>query len=120
MNLSAVLQTDLVFEVMRQISLDDGQQKPNAMYRKFVTSEEFIAAHGEEAALVRGGLEGELAKVLEEGKTIIIEGAHLDPSHFDNLAEEAARRRTVSGPLLTAREPYNFLTPAPDAATSSD
>ena len=86
LNLSAVLQTDLVYEVIRQVaqSEEDGP-RVKALYRKFGTDEEFTKEFERECALVRGGLEGELNKVLEEGKSIIIEGSQLDPSLYHHM-----------------------------------
>uniref|UniRef100_A0A7S1H0V6 2-phosphoglycerate kinase n=2 Tax=Hemiselmis andersenii TaxID=464988 RepID=A0A7S1H0V6_HEMAN len=99
LNLSAVLQTDLVFEVMRQVS-PTMSNTPKALHRRFGSREEFLAAHAEERALVRGGLEGELRKVLEEGKTLIIEGSHLDPEGFADVQEVAERRRREGNPFI--------------------
>ena len=106
LNLSAVLQTDLVYEVTRHVSQTDGCSDVKALYRKFDTDEEFCKAFARECAMVRGGLEGELKKVLEEGKSIIIEGSQLDPSLYHHiLCQNSAEEPRIWAPvLLTASE----------------
>ena len=87
LNLSAVLQTDLVYEVTRHVSQTGNCSDVKAIYRKFDTDEEFFKEFERECALVRGGLEGELKKVLEEGKSIITADSQLDPSINKNRVE---------------------------------
>ncbi|EKX37919.1 hypothetical protein GUITHDRAFT_144613 [Guillardia theta CCMP2712] len=119
LNLSAVLQTDLVFEVSCHASIQDGVlREVKTVYQRFETDEEFISSFRRECEAVNGGLQGELHKVLEEGKSIIIEGIHLDPTLFHNLKRKAEDAEKENGdpfiwaPFLlctTAEEHENFL-----------
>ena len=105
LNLSAVLQTDLVYEVTRHVSPESWPEL-KAAFRKFDSDEEFFREFERECAVVRGGLQGELSKVLEEGKSIIIEGTQLDPSLYHQLLLEdpTGEGRIWAPVLLTASD----------------
>ncbi|KAL4280056.1 hypothetical protein GQ457_03G015950 [Hibiscus cannabinus] len=50
--------------------------------RDFISSEELITEFCQECRIVRKGLNGDLKKAMKDGKPIIIEGMHLDPSIY--------------------------------------
>ncbi|PKU79376.1 hypothetical protein MA16_Dca000721 [Dendrobium catenatum] len=50
--------------------------------REFNSSEELITEFCRECRIVRKGLAGDLKKAMKDGKPIIIEGIHLDPSIY--------------------------------------
>lgn len=50
--------------------------------RDFASSEELIREFCRECRIVRKGLDGDLKKAMKDGKPVIIEGLHLDPSIY--------------------------------------
>ncbi|CAI0404520.1 unnamed protein product [Linum tenue] len=66
--------------------------------RDFSSPEEFITEFSRECRIVRKGLAGDLKKAMKDGKPIIIEGIHLDPSIYlmdeDNKTPASAPDKT--------------------------
>ncbi|XP_050387495.1 uncharacterized protein LOC126803801 [Argentina anserina] len=80
-NLPNVMQTDVVYELLRT-STDAPLASTPIWARDFSSSEELITEFCRECRVVRKGLDGDLKKALKDGKPIIIEGIHLDPNIF--------------------------------------
>ncbi|EXC13938.1 hypothetical protein L484_006636 [Morus notabilis] len=81
LNLPNVLQTDMVYELLRT-STDAPLASTPVWARDFSSPEELIAEFCRECRVVRKGLAGDLKKAMKDGKPIIIEGIHLDPSIY--------------------------------------
>lgn len=81
LNLPNVLQTDMVYELLRT-STDAPLTGTPVWAREFNSSEELITEFCRECRIVRKGLAGDLKKAMKDGKPIIIEGIHLDPSIY--------------------------------------
>ncbi|KAG6782623.1 hypothetical protein POTOM_012033 [Populus tomentosa] len=81
LNLPNVLQTDMVYELLRT-STDAPLTSTPVWAREFSSSEELITEFCRECRIVRKGLAGDLKKAMKDGKPIIIEGIHLDPSIY--------------------------------------
>ncbi|PQQ04337.1 uncharacterized protein Pyn_31250 [Prunus yedoensis var. nudiflora] len=81
LNLPNVLQTDMVYELLRT-STDAPLTSTPVWARDFSSSEELITEFCRECRIVRKGLAGDLKKAMKDGKPIIIEGIHLDPSIY--------------------------------------
>ncbi|XVF08472.1 hypothetical protein REPUB_Repub07fG0006200 [Reevesia pubescens] len=81
LNLPNVLQTDMVYELLRT-STDAPLASTPVWARDFSSSEELISEFCRECRIVRKGLKGDLKKAMKDGKPIIIEGIHLDPSIY--------------------------------------
>ncbi|XP_004514506.1 P-loop NTPase domain-containing protein LPA1 homolog 1 isoform X2 [Cicer arietinum] len=81
LNLPNVLQTDMVYELLRT-STDAPLASTPVWARDFSSSEELITEFCRECRVVRKGLGGDLKKAMKDGKPIIIEGIHLDPSIY--------------------------------------
>ncbi|KAL6847707.1 hypothetical protein ACP4OV_022495 [Aristida adscensionis] len=81
LNLPNVLQTDMVYELLRT-STDAPLTSVPVWARDFNSSEELIKEFCRECRVVRKGLAGDLKKAMKDGKPIIIEGIHLDPSIY--------------------------------------
>ncbi|KAH9332006.1 hypothetical protein KI387_004114, partial [Taxus chinensis] len=62
--------------------------------REFSSSEELVTEFCRECRIVRKGLAGDLKKAMKDGKPIIIEGVHLDPSIY--LMDEENRESNGS------------------------
>ncbi|KAL6636851.1 hypothetical protein ACP70R_024423 [Stipagrostis hirtigluma subsp. patula] len=88
LNLPNVLQTDMVYELLRT-STDAPLTSVPVWARDFNSSEELITEFCRECRVVRKGLAGDLKKAMKDGKPIIIEGIHLDPSIY--LMDEEKR-----------------------------
>ncbi|XP_047328057.1 uncharacterized protein LOC124931594 [Impatiens glandulifera] len=81
LNLPNVLQTDMVYELLRTAT-DAPLASSPVWAREFDSSEELITEFCRECRIVRKGLAGDLKKAMKDGKPIIIEGIHLDPSIY--------------------------------------
>ncbi|XVF54955.1 hypothetical protein PTKIN_Ptkin05aG0222300 [Pterospermum kingtungense] len=81
LNLPNVLQTDMVHELLRT-STDAPLSSTPIWARNFSSSKELITEFCRECRIVRKGLNGDLKKAMKDGKPIIIEGTHLDPSIY--------------------------------------
>ncbi|KAG0570215.1 hypothetical protein M758_6G139700 [Ceratodon purpureus] len=85
LNLPNVLQTDMVYELLRT-STDHGNSAALASTpvwaRDFSSPEELITEFCRECRVVRKGLDGDLKKAMKDGKPVIIEGLHLDPAIY--------------------------------------
>ncbi|XP_057952540.1 uncharacterized protein LOC131146777 [Malania oleifera] len=81
LNLPNVLQTDMVYELLRT-STDAPLASAPVWARDISSSEELISEFCRECRIVRKGLAGDLKKAMKDGKPIIIEGIHLDPSIY--------------------------------------
>ncbi|XP_020519641.1 uncharacterized protein LOC18428822 isoform X3 [Amborella trichopoda] len=81
LNLPNVLQTDMVYELLRT-STDAPLTSTPVWARDFESSEELVTEFCRECRIVRKGLAGDLKKAMKDGKPIIIEGIHLDPSIY--------------------------------------
>ncbi|KAJ0100164.1 hypothetical protein Patl1_19857 [Pistacia atlantica] len=94
LNLPNVLQTDMVYELLRTAT-DAPLTSAPVWARNFSSSEELITEFCRECRIVRkGGLAGDLKKAMKDGKPIIIEGIHLDPSIY--LMEEENKAPVTS------------------------
>lgn len=81
LNLPNVLQTDMVYELLRTAT-DAPLASSPVWARDFNSPEELITEFCRECRIVRKGLAGDLKKAMKDGKPIIIEGSHLDPSIY--------------------------------------
>ncbi|KAL4557167.1 hypothetical protein LXL04_035339 [Taraxacum kok-saghyz] len=81
LNLPNVLQTDMVYELLRT-STDAPLASSPLLARDFSSSDELITEFCRECRIVRKGLAGDLKKAMKDGKPIIIEGMHVDPSIY--------------------------------------
>ncbi|CAO2839072.1 unnamed protein product [Amaranthus hypochondriacus] len=122
LNLPNVLQTDMVYELLRT-STDAPLTSTPVWAREFDSSEEFITEFCRECRIVRKGLAGDLKKAMKDGKPIIIEGIHLDPSIYlmddDNklsmkMQPKAEETKAASDPLAD-----NVTCPIPNQASDN-
>lgn len=86
LHLPNVLQTDIVWDLYSTITR--GEPCKPVWLRKFTSKEAFIEQYRQECATVRRALEGDITKCFKDGKPIIIEGSHLDPSLMRELIED--------------------------------
>ncbi|XP_038685176.1 uncharacterized protein LOC119985077 [Tripterygium wilfordii] len=101
LNLPNVLQTDMVYELLRT-STDAPLASTPVWARDFGSSEELITEFCRECRIVRKGLAGDLKKAMKDGKPIIIEGIHLDPSIY-LMDEENKTPRNASTKVEVAK-----------------
>ncbi|KAL6893993.1 hypothetical protein ACP4OV_008091 [Aristida adscensionis] len=101
LNLPNVLQTDMVYELLRT-STDAPLTSVPVWARDFNSAEELITEFCRECRVVRKGLAGDLKKAMKDGKPIIIEGIHLDPSIYlmdeEKRDDNSGMEKRVSGP----------------------
>ncbi|XP_020973880.1 uncharacterized protein LOC107629711 isoform X1 [Arachis ipaensis] len=111
LNLPNVLQTDMVYELLRT-STDAPLASTPVWTRDFNSSEELITEFCRECRVVRKGLAGDLKKAMKDGKPIIIEGIHLDPSIYlvDDEKSPAAIQAENKGMNSTSAAPDDSAT----------
>uniref|UniRef100_A0AAV1T4R2 2-phosphoglycerate kinase n=1 Tax=Peronospora matthiolae TaxID=2874970 RepID=A0AAV1T4R2_9STRA len=126
LNLSSVLQTDLIFELMCNFS---GQEKTSYITTTFSSTDDLIGEYQKECQVVRKGVESDINKCLKDGKSLIIEGFHIDPRLYQktiSVSEKDSSAATCSGIvvpfLLTLDEAdhHNFMTNSPDPRYRGD
>ncbi|XP_061999990.1 uncharacterized protein LOC133717318 [Rosa rugosa] len=107
LNLPNVLQTDMVYELLRT-STDAPLTSTPVWARDFSSSEELITEFCRECRIVRKGLAGDLKKAMKDGKPIIIEGIHLDPSIYlmddENKTRADVQEKTPEANHLAAND----------------
>ncbi|XP_039141735.1 LOW QUALITY PROTEIN: uncharacterized protein LOC120278990 [Dioscorea cayenensis subsp. rotundata] len=120
LNLPNVLQTDMVYELLRT-STDAPLASTPVWAREFNSSEELITEFCRECRIVRKGLAGDLKKAMKDGKPIIIEGIHLDPSIY--LMDDGNRSQEIShkkGGAGTAEDPSISVSGLENVSTNED
>ncbi|CAH0491020.1 unnamed protein product [Peronospora farinosa] len=125
LNLSSVLQTDLIFELMCNFS---GQKKTSYITTVFPSTDDLIAEYQKECDVVRKGVKSDIDKCLKDGKSLIIEGFHIDPRLYQKTigAPEKDSNASCSGivvPFLLTLDEVdhrNFMTNSPDPRYRND
>jgi hypothetical protein len=93
LNLSTVLQTNLVYDlmytIMKDLSPSVSSPYPPAsdiplLYRN-LDENTMMQHYKKDCMMIRDGIDTDIEKCFEEGKTIIIEGYNLDPALFIDL-----------------------------------
>lgn len=126
LNLPNVLQTGMVYELLRT-STDAPLASSPVWARHFSSPDELITEFCRECRIVRKGLAGDLKKAMKDGKPIIIEGMHLDPSIYlmddenktptakldeRSLAEAVEQNASQAANDYIAPSSYNHHSPA--------
>ncbi|KAJ4953751.1 hypothetical protein NE237_030583 [Protea cynaroides] len=106
LNLPNVLQTDMVYELLRT-STDAPLTSTPVWVRDFSSSEELITEFCRECRIVREGLAGDLKKAMKDGKPVIIEGIHLDPSIYLMNDENRESNKVPTEKEESKRVPVN-------------
>ncbi|CEG47427.1 atp gtp nucleotidebinding protein [Plasmopara halstedii] len=126
LNLSSVLQTDIIFELMCNFS---GQDKTCYITTRFPSSDDLITAYQKECEVVRKGVTSDIDKCLKDGKSLIIEGFHVDPRLYQKTIAIAPNQDNNTGCsgivvpfLLTLDEAdhRDFMTNSPDPRYRGD
>ncbi|KAK5582212.1 hypothetical protein RB653_003795 [Dictyostelium firmibasis] len=107
LNLSTVLQTtlvhDLMFTIIKEFQPKSSDEQvtgshpsnlfgmpsdPPIVFKNHKSKEELLTEFKKECIMIRHGVDTDIEKCFEEGKAIIIEGPHIDPSLFIELIAE--------------------------------
>lgn len=80
LNLPNVLQTDILYELLRMPH--EAALKDTPLWDRGLSGSAFVQAFQNECHIVRKGLDGDLLKCMRDGKSMIVEGSHLDPGLF--------------------------------------
>ncbi|PRW57326.1 P-loop containing nucleoside triphosphate hydrolases superfamily isoform 1 [Chlorella sorokiniana] len=81
LNMPNVLQTDVLYELLRASGAGDLPAEP-LWRRALPPGSSLLGEFQRECATIRRALDGDLCKCIRDGKSIIIEGLHLDPGLF--------------------------------------
>lgn len=82
----------MVYELIRT-STDAPLPSIPIWEREFSSQEELVTEFARECRILRKGLDGDLKKAMKDGKPVIIEGIHLDPSIY--LLDEESSGATI-------------------------
>ncbi|KAJ5068997.1 p-loop containing nucleoside triphosphate hydrolases superfamily protein [Anaeramoeba ignava] len=86
LNLGNILQTDIVSSLMCSYISTFYSQK-QIWFRKYENDQDFLAHYQEECEIVRNGVHADISKSLREGKSVIIEGSHIDLGLYQDIIE---------------------------------
>ncbi|KAF3780631.1 2-phosphoglycerate kinase [Nymphaea thermarum] len=111
LNLPNVLHTDMVYELLRT-STDAPLASTPVWARDFKSQEELVTEFCRECRVVR---KGDLKKAMKDGKPIIIEGIHLDPSIY--LMDE--ENGVLTGSFKKAKVPASAIGTSVDKLANS-
>ncbi|PSC71060.1 P-loop containing nucleoside triphosphate hydrolases superfamily isoform 1 isoform B [Micractinium conductrix] len=81
LNMPNVLQTDVLYELLRTSGTGDLPAEP-LWRRPLPPGASLVGEFQRECATIRRALDGDLNKCIRDGKSIIIEGLHIDPGLF--------------------------------------
>lgn len=81
LNLPNVLQTDLIYQLLRSSSESPVDPVP-VWFRPELSDSEVLTEFRRECWVVRKSVDGEIKKALKEGKSLIFEGMHLEPDLY--------------------------------------
>ncbi|KAL6057898.1 2-phosphoglycerate kinase [Balamuthia mandrillaris] len=87
-NLPNVLQTNLVYEFLEGMKSTGAPPPLPVPYRKFDSQRELLLEYKKTCEIVRGAVKADLEKALKEGKSIILEGMHIDPVLYLELIRD--------------------------------
>ncbi|KAH7557402.1 hypothetical protein JRO89_XS11G0144700 [Xanthoceras sorbifolium] len=122
LNLPNVLQTEMVYELLRT-STDAPLASAPVWARKFSSQEELVTEFVRECRIVRKGLNGDLRKAMKDGKPIIIEGIHLDPSIYlmdeDSKAPPTTPEKANLESVASSDDPATQMENNPASASGS-
>jgi len=90
LNMSSVIQTNIVYELMNDMANTPISTEP-ICFRRYSDKSQLLEQFKRECQVVRKGVSADIQKCLTEGKSMIIEGFHLDPSlYFDIFDEQSS------------------------------
>ncbi|RHY07361.1 hypothetical protein DYB25_009476 [Aphanomyces astaci] len=110
-----VLQTDLIFELMCNFS---GYVSETSLSDTvFASDEALLAQYTEDCSIVRKGVNSDIDKCLKEGKSLIIEGLHIDPRLYQAEVGHTVPSGGIVIPFLLTIDPEDhksFIESSPD------
>jgi len=87
LNMSSVIQTNIVYELMNDMANTPISTEP-ICFRRYSDKSKLLEQFKRECQVVRKGVSADIQKCLTEGKSMIIEGFHLDPSLYFDIFDE--------------------------------
>jgi len=87
LNMSSVIQTNIVYELMNDMANTPISTEP-ICFRRYSDKNQLLEQFKRECQVVRKGVSADIQKCLTEGKSMIIEGFHLDPSLYFDIFDE--------------------------------
>jgi 2-phosphoglycerate kinase len=103
MNISNVLQTKVISDVMNSIT-KVGNYTPFWLEEDITSNEELIKLYEKESRAIRKGVNYDIQKAFIEGKSIIIEGHHIIPNIYIDKKDDSPRIVTLEQEGETERE----------------
>ncbi|CAK4679825.1 hypothetical protein LEN26_002930 [Aphanomyces euteiches] len=120
LNLSSVLQTDLIFELMCNFS---GKSETSFSDTVFESESALLAQYADDCSIVRKGVNSDIDKCLKEGKSLIIEGLHIDPRLYQKEVHQTTSSGGIVIPFLLTINPdahKTFIESSPDPRYKQD
>eukprot|EP00210_Caulerpa_lentillifera_P000231 g225.t1 len=99
-NLSNVLQTDLIYEMLKKRK-DSPLPTQSFVSRTDLDGRDLLVEYDRECLIVKRSLEAEIQKTVQEGKSLIMEGIHLDPGlYISELSQMKQSQDCRTGPNI--------------------
>eukprot|EP00899_Mesostigma_viride_P008482 jgi/Mesvir1/17635/Mv08857-RA.1 len=117
LNLPNVLQTDLIHTLLKAQAVTPLHQ--SALWERSLDDDELVREYRRECRAVRIGVEGELMKCLRDGKAVIMEGLHLDPSMYLDLLSANGIHLARAASLATPAAITDACSPEEEAAANA-
>ncbi|ORX45390.1 hypothetical protein BCR36DRAFT_299665 [Piromyces finnis] len=93
LNLPNIVKTDMVYDLMCSIfSISDEDREP--IWYKNCSTDELLEKYEKDCELVKKGLEVDIKKAFTEGKSIIIEGIHVNHKLYDYVLDYITKFNT--------------------------
>jgi len=92
-HLPNVLRTDALEDMLRHHP-EAHMSQPSSIWDCSLTQQECLHIFQKDCQVVRKAIQGDLEKAFVDGKSIIVEGFHLDPAQYSNLGLDMKERST--------------------------
>ena len=104
LNIPNVLQTELVFEMIHIVLGGDRDTRP-CWLQVHSDMDAFLQKYTEECDMVKKAIDGDIKKAFSDGKSIIIEGQHINPSLIQSVMAQATGKEALIIPFLIEMNP---------------
>ena len=101
LNTPNVVQTDVVLDLINSFNLNTSKGSSQAYekhipvwFSKFENKTEFLKEYKEQCIFMKKALQGDIEKCFGDGKSLIIEGSHIDPEIYKDLFEKYITKKS--------------------------
>ena len=102
-HLPNVLRTDALEDMLRHHP-EAHMSQPSSIWDTSLTQQECLDIFQKDCKVIRKAIQGDLEKAFVDGKSIIIEGFHLDPAQYSSLGLDMKGRSTHNVVTIVSSE----------------